>query len=227
MTSSNTNPELSPLVQKFIEEVTRKYSPKFVVRNKAHKEGLYAVASFFAKIFNKKIDTDFVTQTLHECWVAPMFLAYRDADLIMILAHETMHERDRKAWSTFAVFLLYFMPQLLAVFALLSLVAIGGNLAWLWCLGFLLFLLPIPSPGRAWIELRAYRVNMLILRHVHKYSEETIRAFADSRAKSFTGMSYYLMWPFKKHIVGLLLKEVPHPFYDELKAWIVANNLTP
>lgn len=225
MTNSDLTPTLSPLVQKFIKEVTRKYSPNFVVKDKTHKTGLYAVASFFAKIFNPEIDSRYLTQVLNECWIPPHILEYSDTDFLATLAHETMHERDRKSWTSLGAFLTYGTPQILAVFSLLSFLALGFGLGWLACLGFLLFLLPIPAPGRMWMELRAYRVNMLFLRHVHQSEDFYLKAMAEHFAGQFTGAGYYFMWPFKKHIISLLLKEQPHPYYDEVLAWLAANGL--
>lgn len=222
--SNNSQPTLSPMVQKFINEVTKKYSPKFVIKDKTHKTGLYAVASFFAKIFSPEIDSRYLTQVLNECWLPPHILSYSDADFIQTLAHETMHERDRQEWSSLGAFLLYGTPQILAMFSLLSFLALGFGLGWLACLGFLVFLLPIPAPGRMWMELRAYRVNMLFIRHVYHAPKEHLEAMALHYSKQFTESSYYFMWPFKNHIISLLLEEKPHPFYDEVKTWLEANN---
>jgi hypothetical protein len=216
-----SRPQPSPKVEKFINEVVRKYSPKFVIRDKTHKTGLYAVASFFAKIFNDKIDTRFLTQVLHECWVPPGFLEAPDEHVLMAIAHETLHEHDRRKMSVPVAFLLYFFPQVLAVFSMLAILAIWFGPGWLICLGFLLFLLPLPAPGRMWLELRAYRVNMLFLKYVYQTSAEGLRATAENFATHYTGPNYYFMWPFKNHITNLLLKEVKLDIYEEYKLWLV------
>lgn len=219
------HPPLSPLVEKFINEFARKYSPKFKIRNKAHKDGLYAVASFFGKLFNPEIDSRYLTQVLHECWLPPHLFEYSDMDLITTLAHEVMHERDRKEFTSFGAFMLYGSPQVLAIPALLSFLALGLGLGWLACLAFLVFLLPLPAPGRMWMELRAYRVQMMFLRRVHKADEDYLRAMADHYSKQFTSAAYFFMWPFKNHIIHLLLTEKPHPYYDDLRAWLTENGL--
>ena len=216
-----SRPLPSPMVQKFISEITRKYSPKFVIRDKAHKEGLYAVASFFAKIFNDKIDSKFLTQVLHECWVPSGFLNYPDSHVIQAIAHETFHEYDRKRMSVPVAFLPYAFPQIFAVLSLLSILSVWFGLGWLACLGFLLFLLPIPAPGRMWLELRAYRVNMLFLKYVYQVAPEGLVGIADNFSTHFTGANYYFMWPFRKHITNLLLKEVELDIYEEYKQWLL------
>jgi len=225
MTNQPEHPPLSPLVQKFINEFARKYSPNFTIRNKAHKDGLYAVASFFGKIFNPEIDTRYLTQVLHECWLPPHMFEKDDISLITTLAHETMHERDRKEWTSVGTLLLYGFPQILAVFSLLSILAIWFGLGWLFCLGFLLFLLPFPAPGRMWMELRAYRVNMLFIREVLKADENYQRGMAVHYSQQYTGPAYFFMWPFKNHIIHLLLTQKPHPYYDDLRAWLRANGV--
>lgn len=216
-----SRPVPSPKVQKFISEVTHKYSPHFTIRDKAHKQGLYAFLSFFAQIFNPNMDTKFLTQVLHECWVPPGFLNYPDSHVIQAIAHETFHEYDRKKMSVPVAFFLYAFPQILAPLALLSILAIWFGLGWLACLGFLLFLLPLPAPGRMWLEIRAYRVNMMFLKYVTQVSEEGIRGMAVHYSTHFTGPNYYFMWPFRNHIIGLLLKEVKLDIYEEYKQWLL------
>lgn len=219
--NSNSHNKPSIIVQKFINEITKKYSPNFVIKNKEHKKGLYAIVSFFAKIFNPNIDTAYVTQILNECWVPDNFLNRADANVLSVIAHETFHEYDRKRLTTPVVFILYAFPQIFAIFSLLSFLSIWWGIEWLTCISFLFFLLPLPAPGRMWIEVRAYRVNMMFLKYVHQTAPEGLIGMAEHYSKQFTGPSYYFMWPFKKHIVKLLLKEVQHDIYEEYKQWLL------
>ena len=72
---------------------------------------------------------------------------------LSIICHEYVHLYDRKRMGWFFYFL-YFLPQIFAIFGLLSFFS-------LWFLPFFLFLLPIPSIGRAYLEFRGYRASLL------------------------------------------------------------------
>lgn len=122
------------------------------------------------------------------------------------LQHEGVHLIDAQTfygkvkaypalkWISVATFsFLYLFPQILF---LLSLLAIGGNLWWLLCL---LFLLPLPAPGRMMAEIRAYRRTVEI-------DSRTI----ESIVENFVKKDYYFMWPFPKHVKILLLKSSPY-----------------
>lgn len=215
-------------VQKFMEDIVYPVNPNFVIKNKAHKTGLYAIASFFGKIFNPEIDTRYVTVSLGECWYPADFF---DAEgnlkeelansVIEIMAHETLHEYDRKRIGTVPYTILYAFPQILAVFALGAIGAIW-NLWWLLCLLFLLFLAPIPAPGRAWAELRGYYTNMMVTRlngHDPKF-------YAEWAAKTqFCSAAYYFMFPFESYVVKKLLETnyENEDIYIKIKNWLVEN----
>lgn len=120
-----------------------------------------------------------------------------------VLQHEWVHLKDQKTFFGLlpflpeklnaALFMLcYFLPHVLA---LLSLLSISGNLWWLLAL---VFLGPLPSPVRMISEIRAYRRS----KELDSPEELIIPKFMD--------MSYYMMWPFKKHIQKLLLKDSPY-----------------
>jgi len=222
--------QLSPRVQAFIDTVSKKHSPNFVVKDKAAKSGLYAAASFFARnIFNPKIDTDYATVIGAECWMPTRWLnEYYDTSLLEILAHETLHQRDHHKFGQVPFSFLYLLPQILAPLALLSILAIWFGLGWLACLGFLLLLLPLPAIGRMWLEIRAYRMNMLFLYFVHGESEENMNAFAKHFAGNFTGAGYYFMWPFEAHVVSML-RDTSHwrkdPIFGEVLSFLSKEGL--
>ena len=139
-------------VQKFIEDIAYPVNPNFKIKNKEHKTGLYAIASFFGKIFNPELDTKYITVSLGECWYPADYFDTsgnlkedRVNEVIEILAHEVIHEYDRKRFGTVLYTIAYAFPQILAIFALGAIGAIW-NPWWLLCLAFLLFLAPIPAP---------------------------------------------------------------------------------
>ena len=86
-------------------------------------------------------------------------------------------------------------PQNLATFALLG--AFGNSPLWFLCL---LFLLPIPSPTRAWLEFRGYRMTIAVWSH-YLGREWSASRFTDSIIeKNFVGSAYYWMFPFRRFL---------------------------
>lgn len=219
---------IPPKVQKFLDEVVYPVNPKFTIKNKAHKTGLYAIASFFGKLFNPKIDTHYITVALGECWYPEHYfdesgnLKQDMADgAIEIMAHEVIHEYDRKRLGTVPYTLAYAFPQILAVFALGAIGAIW-NLWWLLCLLFLLFLAPIPAPGRAWAEIRGYHTNMMVTR----LKGGDVNVYADWAADTqFCSPAYYFMFPFKNYVVRRLLETgyENEEIYAKIKKWFELN----
>ena len=121
------------------------------------------------------------------------------------LQHEGVHLLDAQTffgllppkpvlrWINVALFCAaYGLPQILA---LLAFGAISGNFWWLLCL---LFLLPLPAPGRMWAEVRAYRRTRELGMPI------------EGMIENFTKEKYYFMWPFPKHIRKLLKKRSPY-----------------
>ena len=126
-----------------------------------------------------------------------------------VLQHEAVHLIDAQtfygllpAWPILKWFnvllfaICYGAPQLLALLALHVFVSSSW---WLLCL---LFLLPIPSPGRMLAEMRAYRRSRELGRSV------------DSMVDAFVSSSYYYMWPFEEHVRKMLMK--PSPYKAEM-----------
>jgi len=110
------------------------------------------------------------------------------------LAHECVHVDDYSRHRI--VFpLSYLFPQVLA---LLSLLAFGVffHLAFLWALLFLVFLLPIPSPGRREAELRGYAISMAMSYWVGRRTRPDYTPYIPI----FTGSGYYYMWPFERDL---------------------------
>ena len=146
--------------------------------------------------FNKTFSTGYVTTLYPKVYVPE--LPWREKDhvaAIATLAHEYVHLKDRKRMWLFFNFL-YLFPQNLAPFALLG--AFGNSPLWYLCL---LFLLPIPSPTRAWLEFRGYRMTLAVWCHFlgpnWRYGK-----FIDSIVeKQFSSSAYYWMFPFDRYLV--------------------------
>jgi len=104
---------------------------------------------------------------------------------VLVLAHEWVHLSDRKRFGLLFD-IGYLFPQCLVFLSLLA-----PFLSWWWLLC-LLFLLPIPSLTRAWLEYRAYSVTMACMWWLNE-----IEANYYWIEIQFTGRWYYFMWPFK------------------------------
>lgn len=138
--------------------------------------------------FNKRFMTGYITTLYPRVYVPSLpWIPEKPIGRISILAHEYVHMSDRKrlGW-LFNV--LYLSPQ---IFASLSLLAVFN----LWWLLALLFLLPIPSPGRAWLEFRGYRMSMAVNWWLTHQEVNTVWV-----EQQFTGSGYYWMFPFKKFL---------------------------
>lgn len=198
---------LKPNAQKFLEEVTKKISPNFIIKPKSEKSGLYALVSPFIKLFNKEVDTRYITVLFGTMWVPDDFYDSTDDSMLQILAHETRHEYDRKIYGSVLFSLIYLFPQVLVVLSLLSVLAIWFGPAWLLWLLSLLFLAPLPAPGRAYLERNGYRINYIVERWGNGSNDEDMQAVVDWYAKHFTGPSYYFMFPFRNAVIKQLSDE--------------------
>lgn len=197
------------IVQRFLAEVVLPQNKKFVIKSKSNPTGLYKALAPILRIFNPDID-NYITVLFDECWVPSNFFLSPTVEILMTLAHETVHEHDRKKYGNVAFSLMYLFPQVLALGAFLSLLAIWFGPWWLLALGFLLFLLPLPSPTRTKLEVRGYQVTMMILEKAYGYSREKLAGEAERISREFTGPAYYFMWPFKKNIQERLLDTSSH-----------------
>jgi len=166
------------------------------------------IMKFVGKLmfFNKRFMTGYVTTWYPHIYVPKLPWKYKnDLPAIATLAHEWVHLYDRKrlGW-IFNLF--YASPQCFAPFALLAF--------WnLWFLLFLLCALPLPSPGRAWAEIRGYRMTMAVY-----YWLSGQKVDIKWMVEQFVGSSYYFMWPFR----GWLMKKFQKEF-DKIKN----NDLSP
>ena len=113
-----------------------------------------------------------------------------------ILAHEGTHMFDRNRLKVIFDFI-YACPQILLLLAVLAFLSP-------WFLLLLLFGLPVPSPGRAWAEIRGYTMSMACNQWAHgSIRDETL----DWIVEQFVGPYYYFMWPFKGHVRKIFEKQ--------------------
>mgnify|MGYP006401005175 CR=1 FL=1 len=166
-------------------ELINEQAPHFALRRKSD--------SFFIKALNfvfffKKRFSRYQATTVYPVIYVPEFWGkykkYKNAEL-EILAHEYIHIYDRKRLG-WLYNILYLSPQIFSLFAL-------GAFWNVWFSLFLLFLLPWPSPGRAWLEFRAYRANI-----AYQYWTNNKKYDMMILVSQFVGPNHYYMMPLKK-----------------------------
>jgi hypothetical protein len=155
--------------------------------------------------FNRSFMTSYISVIYPRMYVPK--LPWKENDhysAILVLAHEWVHLSDRKRFGLLFD-IGYLFPQCLAF---LSLLAPFLSVWWFLCL---LFLLPIPSPTRAWLEFRGYSMTMackwwLTGNEINYYWIE----------RQFVGQWYYFMWPFKGIVRKMLEKQMEKIKNDDL-----------
>lgn len=124
------------------------------------------------------------------------------------LAHEAQHIRDNKRMGNVLYVFLYLSPQILALLSLLALSAIWlSNYNLLFLLN-LLWLLPIPSPGRTYVETRGYMVGLVVRAWTYGYISAMDNI--SRSAEHFMNNEYYWMWPLdKERVEGRFRHDLP------------------
>ena len=161
--------------------------------------GFMKFLNVFVGVFNKHFMDRYITTIGNKVYAPKGKCEW------MTLAHEFVHmsdEYDRYGWMYKPM---YLFPQILA-FGALGAFGAFWNIQLLWCLLFLVFLAPLPAPGRAHIELRGYGMSLAVRywqsqlpedRNFGKFDEDL---WIEWMAKQFTGPSYYFMYPFKESV---------------------------
>ena len=180
------------LLRKNLELEIKKEFPDFELVDK-RKSLLMKVLSKVL-FFNKAFMSRYITVIGNKVYVPS--LPYKEDDPLsacVILAHEWVHMKDAKRWGLLYKFG-YLFPQIFAILAPLGLV---WPPAWLCAL----FLLPLPAPGRAELEFRAYAVSMAV-----RWWTETQEPNWGFYKRQFSSSAYYWMYPYD-NLVEMTLKE--------------------
>lgn len=150
--------------------------------------------NFFLRWFNPTFMTDFTTVIGYTVYfTSRSYVENYPRQATQTLAHEAVHLLDTQRLG-FPIFAFaYLFPQVLAIFALLFPVNV-------YFLFFLLFILPFPAPFRAYLEARAYAVDILSGR----------RELGDVLTY-FTNWDYYKMYPLENQAEKLLRFWVENP----------------
>ena len=176
------------------ENAKNKYFPKLQIK--------YKNESILMKIIGKVLffDKDFMKNyltTIGSTVYIPnrQFVTQRPFSVSIIFLHELVHIHDSKRLTKFLFNFLYLSPQILSL-VFLPLIFL---LSWKIFLPLtLLFLLPLPSWGRMYLERRAYFVSLYVMETMankFNYNSKLYRN-QDYFSAQFKGSVYYYMWIF-------------------------------
>tara|TARA_R110000824_G_scaffold60853_23_gene162508 strand:+ start:2697 stop:3344 length:648 start_codon:yes stop_codon:yes gene_type:complete len=153
-------------------------------------ESLLMKALSIILFFNKRFMTGYITVIGKKVYFPSReWLNNHRESAARSLCHEFVHISDEMCVGPIAYRLSYLFPQWLSIFAFSS-IFVGP-----WALVFLLFLLPLPAPFRAFWEIRGYAMTDAVF-----FAE--FRQFSDFNflEKQFIGPGYYYMWPFRQSL---------------------------
>jgi len=167
--------------------------PGFEIKGKESSTFMKLVGKLI--FFNKRFMTAYVTTFYPKVYVPKLPWKYKnDLPAIATLAHEWVHLHDRKRMGLIFNFL-YIAPQ-----CLFPLGFLGFYNPWLFLL--FLFMLPLPSPGRAWAEIRGYRMTIAVYYWLSGQKVD-LKWIVDQ----FVSSNYYFMWPFREWLMKKFNKE--------------------
>lgn len=175
-------------------------------------------------IYNKRFMSEYTTvigKTIY--FPSRKWVDEDQYSLPIIIAHEMVHMQDKKKLNSYFPGLysfLYLAPQILALLSLFAFFAFI-NINFLFCLLFLIFLLPIPSPGRSWIEARGYAMNLYVEEYLFGNSPTFLAEYV---TYYFSGSEYYFMWPFPNSVKNKLLENYKNaekiaPIFSDFSEW--------
>ena len=208
------------------------YEIKIAFKDESLLMKLVSIILFFTKDFMTQFTTT-LGNTIY--FPSRKWLEENEHTATRVLAHECIHLHDRKVMNRkgtiFLYPFLYLFPQILAVFSLLAFLAFI-NINWLFCLLFLLCLAPLPAPGRFYLEVRGYTMNLFIksLEAAYGHYGYNVEEHVNGIAKQFTGANYWFMWPFHAHVVKTLLKNYSvalfvSPVFRDVQLWFQHEHL--
>ncbi len=199
-----------------LEKHIRFKIPGFRIKDKK-KSHLMKVLGWLL-FFNKRFLDNYITTLYPEIYVPEVpYRPYNHLHAISVFAHEYVHLSDRKKMGWLFNFI-YLSPQILAVVGLL------GFIFSPWYFLFFLFILPWPSPGRAWAEVRGYRMSMAVQYWLNP--EINIELLIERYVYQFTSSNYYWMMPFGDLMRRIFAKELDKIKKDELSSELEEIKLT-
>ena len=159
--------------------------------------------------FNKRFMTGYVTTFYPKVYVPKLpWKEKNHSPAIATLAHEWVHLYDRKRMGLLFNFL-YISPQCFFPMGFL-----GFYNPWFFL--FFLAVLPIPSPGRTWAEIRGYRMTIAVYYWLSGQKVD-FKWVVDQ----FISSNYYFMWPFRGWLMKRFQKEFEKIKKDELSTDLI------
>lgn len=217
-----------------LENRIKEHASGFEIKFK-NESALMKIIGKILSPFNKTFMTSFKTTIGQKVyWPTRELYEANPSQSFNTLAHEFVHIMDYKL-KPIRFTLGYLFPQILAapgvLFTLLLPVWLPLMILsilspwWLLFLVSLVFLAPIPSPGRKKAEVRGYGMSCLV--RFWRFGSVLDREF-NHYVGAFTGPAYYFMWPFKRSIEKQLkpyCSENASVFNDPNSAYKVVYNL--
>lgn len=184
---------------RFLDEVSKDTDIKIAFKD----ESKLMKAISFILFFNKLFMTFYITTIGNTIYYPSRdWLERNPIEGLLVLSHEYVHIMDNKRFGKILYPLMYLFPQILAIFSLFTVIAFFNPAGWYFLL-FLVFLAPIPSIGRKYIELRGYKMSIYALYLLFKERGYTgdllldrVSANSNNFNSFFVNASYYFMWPF-------------------------------
>jgi hypothetical protein len=178
----------------YVKEVIGKYNPNIVIKKKSESK-LFKILAPILIFINPKFFKSYVTFLGRTIWVPDHFLEeeteyYKIIHRLSVIAHEGVHVYD----SSWLFYLLYSFPQCLVIPFILLAIFLSP-----WWLFGLLAILPLPAPGRYYLELKAYRSKRIWNKNFFLFAED--EDFIERGGYLLSSyQAYYGTWPFKKWI---------------------------
>jgi len=216
--SKNNTRELADL---YVKEVIRKYNPKFEIKQKSESK-LFKILRPILLLINPNFFKAYVTTLFGTMWVTESFFEDNTRmGVLQVVAHEGVHEHDRKKKFPPVVFeLLYMFPHWLVLpFLVLAFIH-----SWWWLLPTVWSIAPGFAPGRFYLEMRGYSVERLWSKHVRvgNFNPNPFIVYQLSNVRT-----YWAAWPFKKHINKKLSSDVDEsdPAFKDILDFLKRHDL--
>lgn len=215
--SKNRTRELADL---YVDEVIRKYNPKFEIKEKSDSK-LFRLLKPILLLVNPNFFESYITTMFGKMWVTEDFFIHNTPlNALQIVAHEGVHEHDRKKLPPVVFELLYMFPHWLIIPFLI----LAFTQSWWWLLAAFWSMLPGFAPGRFYLEMRGYSVERLWTKHVYEGNHDPKPHIIFQLSSVRT---YWATWPFKRHIKRKLASEVDEsdPAFKDIMDFLKRHDL--
>lgn len=189
---------------KFTKFTKEKYNIDIKIKPKS-KSPLMIMMMFFVFWFNPKF-MSYITVIGKTIYVPSTFFQNSIHIQARVLFHELIHVKQSIKHKAGLFFALYLFPQIIILPFLMTVVplVVFTSMHWSWLFLGILFLLPWPAYWRFKFEKEAYFDSDLFCDYFILRKDAPEPSFL----KTFYGIDYYLMWPFKNNLKKLVSKKM-------------------